>query len=165
MAEQETPETYRTAERYGVDVDREREEILFGERLDWSEQSGGIARCGEGSYAERPGLTLNEVKTMLDLNYMDEEQQANARPTVGEFVEHGETLAERFGLDPDEKIRYISFVVSPYRDDARISIDGIYVTRDDRPAIAESELQAYFDHHFEHADERNYRGVVSAWWD
>lgn len=172
MARDQTkPESYRVAARHGFAVDREREEIIFGETIDWSENSGGTASFDDSSYAGRDGITLGTLKELREKNYIGGEQRQNASPTVDEFIEHGETMVEDFGIDPDD-VRFIGYVVSPYRDDARISIEGMYVKSTGDSTFG--KLDHYFGRHFGHPNddhyqwldgERNLRGEVSVWHD
>lgn len=114
-----------------VKIDAEREELVFGERIDWEETDGGIRRFR--------GLDAETGQRLIADGYLDPEMRQNNSPVAGEIVafalEHGGTLD--------------GYMVSPNRSDARVSIEGLSIPAQQSTA----ETIAAFATKFRHADE------------
>jgi hypothetical protein len=107
---------------HGVKTDRERERILLGYRVDWSDQFGGMVRFWNGQDQGDP-IGPDTFRTLLDAGYIDPDGRQNRSPTMAELCEYGETLVENYGLD----VTYTGYMISPERGDARITVTGITV--------------------------------------
>jgi hypothetical protein len=90
-----------------------REQIVFGESVNWGEDStGGVAHFDD--------LKPEEARTLMDAGEIYPEGRQNYSPTMKEFVEFMESV-------DDHDIRAIGYMVSPNRDDERITIEGLMV--------------------------------------
>jgi hypothetical protein len=114
-----------------VKTDAGREEIVFGESIDWSEVSGGVRRFR--------GLDAEDGQRLIDEGYLDPEGRQNYSPPARDMVE--------FALENGGTLD--GYVVSPNRGDARVSLEGLGV-----PARnCDAETIAAFARKFRHADE------------
>lgn len=91
-----------------------RDNIIFGEELDWNEDPSQIA------YFE--DLEYEEVSELVDERFIQMGDSHNFSPQYGEFIE----LMERY-----EGITAHGYVVSPYREGTRVTIEG--VSHDGKP--------------------------------
>lgn len=82
--------------------------------------------CGDsmGGCTRFTGATLEILKNLEALKYLDLEEQQNNAPNVGEFLEIMAEFKE-LGVDPQAH----GYVVTPERADSRISLEGLYVER------------------------------------
>lgn len=147
------------ADEKGIKTDAGREEIVFGERIEWSERTGGIARfdTGDSDYLDGGPIAPATGRELLDQNYLAPDDRQNAAPTAEELVEFTEDLLEQH---PDCGVGLIGYVVSPERSDARISIEG-FAVKDASPGLV-GQIDARFD-----ADEMFPHGSFDyrVWWD
>lgn len=125
----------------------ERDTILFGAPHDWKKDScGGVVRFKD--------VTLAEMKLLVEKGLLDLEGRQNDAMSTGEYME----FMEKF---PDSDLTVHGYAVSPYREDVRVSIEGLQcdsgVTEELRLAFIELER---------HADEFEARAdYLFSWWD
>ena len=87
-----------------------RERLVFGREFDPNKYRGGICRFDDLSYFR--------AKTLMDQGLLSPDDKQNDAPTVQEFIDF--MVAHH-----PEKWYLHGYVVSPYRADVRISIEGI----------------------------------------
>ena len=102
-----------------------------------------------GDCAHVEGISLDMIDKLIAAGFMDPAQTQNDSPTVAEFREF---MAEADNAD----VRAHGYVISPDRDDARVSIEGL-----EYHGRADDDLMFDFISAFHHADEFGLR----CWWD
>jgi hypothetical protein len=123
------PETddYSITDRYNIPnvANPSREELIFGERVDWDEEtSGGIMQFSAGDVFKHDAITPETVREAAEAGYLSLDQTFNAAPRIENLVESAEEV-NRIAPEGGE-CRLIGYVVSPDRVDCRITIEGSY---------------------------------------
>ena len=145
-----------TTHRFTLNVDSDRELITFDEHVDWDEARGGIARFDRGSFAYGDPISVETARILLDANYMAADHTQNRSPPHGEFVEQAEQMLVEY---PDARIEFIGYIVSALRDDARVTITGMYASGDE-------EMVAKLALLYDNADDHSVAdGELFVWWD
>jgi hypothetical protein len=85
---------------------QEAERILFGDQD--LEYDGGIERFEYGD-----NVSLDDIKELVLIDYLDEKNSHNKAPTVKEFIDLGSFLRYK-NIDP----HYIGYIYHPDRDDS-----------------------------------------------
>lgn len=122
-----------------------REQIIFGR--DYNPETyryGGMIRFGY--------LTANDAHKLIDLGLMDPEDCQNSSPTAKEFLDFVDTFGEDWYLH--------GYVISPERDDYRVTIEGIGC---ERPL--EDDEKTEFIKMNRWADELEFENGAYCWYD
>jgi len=121
-----------------------RDTIVFGKPCDWEKSTGGIHHFDN--------LTVDDLKLLVEEGFADPEDCQNSAPNIAEMIEYAEGH-EGFTFD--------GYVVSPKRDDYRVSIEGLtYEGETTKQDVID------FANFASYADERTMNDtVLSAWWD
>ena len=124
---------------------KERDTIIFGEPKEWDgDKSGGIEPFDE--------LTAEQLLNLIVLCHADPETCQNNSPSIGDFLKF---------LEANPKFRAHGYVVSPDRNDYRVSIEGITYEGD-----ASKEEIITFVSFCNGADELDLDNEsLRAWWD
>lgn len=128
----------------------ERDTLIFGQPINWKSNSGGIARFS--------GIHLPTLKKLIDLGYADPQETQNDSPTIQEFLEF-------MSVYPNVTVH--GYVVSPYREDCRVSVEGIECP------LGIMNIEDHYDKVQMHdmlylcryADELTFDNSFYAWWD
>ena len=78
----------------------------------------GIPVIYSGGAFSFNNMSLKTLKSLFENGFIDLEDCQNESPTIGQFKD----FVEKY---PNENIRFIGYLISPERDDYRISIEGI----------------------------------------
>jgi hypothetical protein len=98
------------------------------------------------------GIDIATLDALMKAGYCDPEQTQNDSPTVREFAEFMRT---------HEGVTAHGYVISPDRDDSRVSLEGLAYTRRGTGELLEAFIQA-----FRHADEFTVTDHgLYCWWD
>lgn len=108
--------------------------------------SGGIQRF---EY-----LTADSLGKLITKGYINPEDTQNDSPSVGEFYEYAKT-------HPTIKFHFLGYVVSPEREDCRVSIEGFTAWAGSREDVR--DLLTFAKSADEIDELEPY--VVKAWWD
>ena len=101
-------------------------------------------------------LTLQGALTLLENKFLDPEERQNLAPTVNDMIEF---IKANF---PD-KIGFHGYIVSPRREDVRISFEGI--NNLSNSTFTKKELETIFNF-FDYADELKLaRKSIWVWYD
>lgn len=119
-----------------------RDEMIFG-RYEPSAYAGGIRRF--------EGLSLELVKKLIELKFINPDDAQNYSPTINGFIEYAEDW---------EDYEFGGYVVSIDRDDYRVSIDSIEKSE----PISKKEMVAFVKM-FRDADEFSIEDGLYAWYD
>ncbi|MCV3214498.1 hypothetical protein OGM63_13415 [Plectonema radiosum NIES-515] len=132
-----------------------RDEIVFGQRINWDEDFGGAERF--------QNLSLEQLEKLLEEGFANPQEKQNFSPTIEQFYEFGKNcVAKGYNLV------FIGYAISPDREDYRTSIEGIEVRVETE--LIESRIDANLRDEFEKfaqsADETEINfSVLYAWWD
>jgi len=109
---------------------------------------GGVENCE---------VSVQNLSTILDMGFIKPEQKMNNSPTVNTFLEFGiKAMAE------GSTVKYIGFLESISRKDARLLVDGIIVTNFPKSV----DLIMSFAQTFHGADEfTSNHEILRAWYD
>ena len=121
---------------------KKRDELIFGAYQPDS-YLGGIRRF--------EGMTLDELKELVELKFSDPEEAQNCSPTIEELIRFAENY---------EGYEFDGYAVDIERDDYRVSIEAIHK---DGP-VDNDELKAFIKE-FRYADEFDIDDGLYAWWD
>ena len=100
-------------------------------------------------------LSLKTLKILLEEGFVDPQETQNCAPSVDEMYMIGQEL-EALGAE----VTFHGYAVSPNRDDYRISLEGVEITR------ASPNATLRFVHAFRSADEFNVgAGYGYCWYD
>lgn len=132
-----------------------RDEIVFGQRINWDEDLGGAEHFQD--------LSLDQLEKLLKEGFANPQERQNFSPTIDQFYEFGKNCVVK-GYNPV----FIGYAISPDREDYRTSIEGIEVRLDTE--LIESRINADLRDEFEKfaqsADETDINfSVLYAWWD
>ena len=122
---------------------KKRDEITFG-NYDRKSYVGGVRRF--------EGLSLEKLRQLVGLKFIDLEEYHNNSPTVREFIEF---------MEKYEEYNAIGYTVSIDREDYCIGLDGI---EKKEPADSKEEI-IKFTKLFEWADEFDTNCKIFAWFD
>lgn len=126
-------------DRYDFTLSAEmRDQIIFGEPIDWGQRPNGIEHFSN--------LDIATLKQLNDLGYLNLKLRQNDSPTIGQFMEF---------MKEYPAVKCHGYVVSPFRNDYRVSIEGLECYTD------LSDIQDDFEQfnnadEFEASDERLY---------
>lgn len=131
---------------------KKRDELIFGRVLSDEEMLGGVAYFGEGNYCKGKPITIDMAIQLVNDKYLDPDEYQNNSPSVSELME----LCSKY-----PQVKMEGYVVSPKRDDCRVSIDGLICRND----ITE-ELITEFSNLCHDADDFYVgKDVLRSWWD
>lgn len=85
-----------------------RDQIIFGQDYDKDKYSGGLRRFGR--------INGEDLHKLLNCGFADPEEQQNSAPTIGEISKF---------LDDHPNFWAHGYVISPERDDHRVSLEGV----------------------------------------
>lgn len=126
-----------------------RDTIIFGNPIDWQ-------NCCLSGIHSFEALTVDQLQELLDRGFADPTERQNFSPTIGELFQFGQSQKIK-GFD----WTFQGYVVSPNREDYRVSIDGIEWRGD-----ACYQIIADFEVIAQNADELNIEpNFLRAWWD
>lgn len=117
-----------------------------------SEYIGGIKRFN--------GLHIKDVEYLMDvIGAADPDDRQNEAPSIQELVDFASNYAD------DYDITFRGYVVSPDREDYRMSIDGIRIYSDTDIAAQDHDdfMDLVHDHFAD--DVTSAPNVFDAWWD
>ena len=120
-----------------------RDEIIFG-KYEPEKYTGGIRRF--------ENLSIDKLKKLEELNFIELNEKQNDSPTVKEFIEFMEKYQDYLAM---------GYVVSIKRSDYRVSLDGIEKCSE---ALSDKE-KAEFTELFSSADEFENSAEMYAWFD
>lgn len=99
--------------RFAYNTDYQtRDILLFGNPVEWDEDLGDIKPFYE--------LSLAQLQQILEQGFASPAQQQNNSPTIQAFLEFAQAQAST-GF----QFAFEGYAVSPFRDDYRVSIEGI----------------------------------------
>lgn len=125
-----------------------RDRILFGCEIDWERQPGGIKRF--------EGVSLSQLQQLVDGGFANPQERHNFAPSIAAVMEFVRTQAH-CGV----AFTFEGYAIPPWRDDYRVSIDGISARGD-----CVSETIVAFRELARHADELTIESdYLRAWWD
>jgi hypothetical protein len=125
-----------------------RDTIIFGTSLEWSEVFGGAKNFYN--------LSIDQLQQLVDSGFASPIEKHNESPAIIEFL----TFA-RIQLFKGFIFTFEGYVVSPFREDYRVSIDGIVFN-----GTCEPELVADFQAFVGCPDELDIKpNYLRAWWD
>ena len=101
-------------------------------------------------------ITLKQLKTLVEEEFIDLDESQNYSPTVEEFLSFMETYP---------KIRAHGYIVSPEREDYRISIEGLQGTYDKNYLNDVDMLIDFVDLCMGADDLQITNGKLYSWWD
>lgn len=109
--------------------------------------SGGIRKF--------KNATVEQIKTLIDENFLAPSDRQNFSPTAGEFLDFMQNYPE---------VRAHGYVVSPDRDDYRVTIEGLECPEF---KLTEDSFGLYinFVKLCRHADELEINSELYSWWD
>ena len=144
---QSSPFTPRQRFIYNRDS-RTRDTIIFGKPIDWDNDLGGAYYFDE--------LTVEQLEQLVNQQFADPAERQNFSPTLGEFLAFAQTQKSK-GFE----FRFEGYVISPKREDYRVSIDGLQFQGDcSYQVITDFHAIAY------NADELDIDpNFLRAWWD
>lgn len=144
-----TLEQYIPTDKFTYNLDYQtRDNIIFGQQIDWEEECGGANFFYE--------LTLDKLHCLIEQNFADITQKHNEVPSISEFFTFAETQAAKGYI-----FTFEGYAISPERDDYRISIDGIIFNGD-----YSNQLLADFGEFVGVPDELSIEpNYLRAWWD
>lgn len=124
---------------------KERDSIIFGEPQKWKNNRGG-------GIVQFDSLLAEQLDELVRLKHADPETRQNNSPSIASFLEF---------LQENPKFRATGYIVSPDREDYRVSIEGITYDGD-----ASKEEIITFVHFCNGADELELDSEsLRAWWD
>jgi hypothetical protein len=144
---QSSPFTPRQRFTYNQDS-RTRDTIIFGKPIDWDNDLGGAYYFDE--------LTVEQLEQLVNQQFADPAERQNFSPTLGDFLAFAQTQKSK-GFE----FTFEGYVISPKREDYRVSIDGIQFQGDcSYQVITDFHAIAY------NADELDIDPTfIRAWWD
>jgi len=120
--------------------DKRRQEIL------------GIKLLSDEYDVHRTEFTFEELKQLKEENFLDLESRQNYAPSTGDFMEW---------LENNPKFMAHGYIVTPDRDDYRVSIEGVESSEE----LTKSEARRFVDF-CRMADEFDFEDFnYRAWWD
>ena len=130
---------------FEFNMNHKKRDKLLGLSVIWGkDDSGGII------YVD--SLPLPLLEQLFNERFIDPNDRQNFAPSAKEFLDfmrkHPAAVAH-------------GYVVSPNREDYRVSIEGLFVRRKD----VTPELRQEFKKFCKGADELNLNGNLSSWWD
>lgn len=132
-----------------------RDQIIWGEGYNAAQYLGGVRRF--------KGITLPQVKELIEKGYLNPEDQQNFSPTVAEMVDFVTVL------DHSEDWLFEGYAVSPDRADCRVTLDGLYcncpvdISYDDMVAFVNFARLAD-DFRFDYSMQDPSVNAFGAWW-
>ena len=130
-------------ERYDFTLSAEvRDNIIFGSPIKWEEQFGGIKHFHH--------MEISTLKQLNDMGYIDLDSCQNSSPSIGEFMVF---------MEEHPNVTCHGYVVSPYRQDYRISVEGLECLKDIENVRSDFEEFSWADEYVV-SDESLY-----CWWD
>ena len=125
-----------------------RDRIVFGKNIPEYVE-------GQDPYRTFAGLTAWKLRQLLKLGYADPGENQNRSPTIQEFLEFMD------GFPGGACISAHGYVISPPRDDTRVSIEGLQVTG----RLVFAHHKAFVDFN-RCADEITFEeNYMRSWWD
>ena len=88
---------------------RVRDEIVFGEPVDWSRNRGGIKSF--------KGMDHDALAELVQKGFADPQTKQNDSPSIAEFL----SLLQKYGGSVD------GYLVSPFQRDCRVAVDSITI--------------------------------------
>lgn len=112
----------------------EREEIVFGEAVDWEENLGGTKRFDE--------ISKEKVEELIDKEYLDPESRQNRSPRAEDMLDFMRKAEEHAGVN----VYAHGYMVSPERSDSRITLEGIKLVSNQKlPRTLMSDFSEFFN--------------------
>lgn len=134
-------------ERVRTDAQKAREQSLFGELVDWkNETSGGIKRFND--------VEAETLRELMDDGHIDPDMCQNYSPSTSELLAAAELFREEFGV----VLLFGGYVVDPARSDSRLTITSVSSTE---PLTGDAQRE--FVDRYRQADSFDMDG--HAWWD
>ena len=130
----------------------ERDVVIFGKEIDWKngkESLGGILRFSE--------MSLDTLKFLVEKEFACLDDTQNDAPSLGEFIEFLEECN-------NDNIKLHGYAVSPWRDDYRVTIEGMIFDYD--PDTLNMDLHrkiVLFNRRAYKFDDKD--GKLISWWD
>ncbi len=113
------------------------------------EYHGGNSENYDVAYFD--GVTAETLEKLVNMGYADPEEYQNSSPTIGEILKF---------MKENPSFTAHGYVVTPHRDDYRVSIEGVQGNSEDECEIFN------FINLFRHADDFNFgSGYQYAWYD
>ena len=125
-----------------------------------AEQSSIFSKYYVGGCRRFDKITVNQLKELLDANFIDGSQSQNGSPTVNEFLKFGMKMqcSDKYTL-----VYYEGYAISPDRDDYRVSIDGI---KFESEYVIDREVLSAFWKFIQYASEVEISDTRGrGWWD
>ncbi|MUG94344.1 hypothetical protein F7734_18965 [Scytonema sp. UIC 10036] len=125
-----------------------RDNIIFGSSLQWEEICGGAKNFDR--------LTVEQLQQLVDLGFASPIEKQNFSPAICEFLTFGRIQKSRGFV-----FTFEGYVISPFREDYRVSIDGIVFN-----GMVSQELIDDFEAFITSPDELDIKpNYLRAWWD
>ncbi len=121
-----------------------RDELLGIDSSIWEESPEDIERF--------KAVSLDVLETLLEEGYLDPQSAQNVSPTVEQFLAF---------IRKHPKAKAHGYAVSPYREDFRISLEGLFVDHEDITA----EMRRDFEELCGNADDYEDGCHLYSWWD
>jgi hypothetical protein len=125
-----------------------RDNIIFGSSLEWEELCGGAKNFYN--------LTVEQLQELIDLGFASPIERQNFSPAICEFLTFGRIQKNRGYV-----FTFDGYVISPFREDYRVSIDGIVFHGTVSQELI-NDFQAFITSPDEIDIKHNY---LRAWWD
>lgn len=136
---------------------RQAELAIFGRAIEWDEEATmGTIRFGV-KY-EFPPIDVETLETLVEQEYLNQNDAHNYAPSVGTFLSWGRELETDFDLSS----LFTGFMTAPTRSDSRIAINGIILeSRSSLPQPAIDRTLDRFSPDLIEAEDAQLR----LWWD
>lgn len=131
-------------EPFKINKDTQRRNRILGITFDWEKVSSGTMSL------ER--IDVKTLELLFRERFIDPNEKQNESPTAIQFL----SFMQKYPV-----VLAQGYVVSPNREDYRITIDGLSV----QPSYASGELKLAFFEFCKDADELNIEDGLRAWWD
>lgn len=147
---------------YDLRTDSGREQMIFGEQLDWQDVHG-IARFGVGNYTQSGPITPDTAEQLIESGYMDPDTSQNFAPEHSKIVMTANRLQNQH---PEIEVLFGGYVIPERRPDARVSITSVRMHTNNGYGESVEDARETFAAVFGNADEYHEDGdMLYAWWD
>lgn len=125
---------------------RRRDELLGLNDTVWEDEAGWH------KVVDLDAISLETLEAMVQEGFIDPQERQNFSPTAMEFLEF---------MRKHPRVVAHGYAVSPYRDDYRVTIEGLLVLPEDY----HSDLHNDFEQFCREADELRLGRCLYSWWD
>jgi hypothetical protein len=143
----------------GLNTDRRREKIIFGEHIDYD----GIAYFAHGDYAVGDPIPPATAQTLLDERYVVPDIGQNAGPGAETLVSAARSYDRRTSEDVEAYL--CGYVIPEPRPDARVTFTTLRLESAEEaiPEDVQTDVKTEFEYRPDELCTTN--NVVRCWWD